>query len=967
VVGDPFDLRDGRPPPGTSGGDRMIRSGLPRWIEVPAALAVLAVFSPLMLIVAGLVKLTSRGPALYRQKRVGAGGRPFVMVKFRTMVAGRASGPQVTAGDDARMTAVGRVLRKLKLDELPELWNVVRGDMALVGPRPEVARYIDRSDAVTRAVLRARPGVTDPMTARMRNEEDLLAAVPGDREAFYRARLQPFKMRGSRDYLKSRSWRSDLVVLLRSVLVVLAPKLTPAVSLDEVESASGSAASAGPSAERPRGLRILLRYRRPLAVVLQLVIVTVSHYAALLLRFDGSIPAREFELFYAVAPVVVGLRLLAFLPFRLYEGFWRYVGIIDLRNIAGAVATSSIAAFIAVRLTPAFQGYPRSVFVIDAVLSMMLLGGVRVTSRVLRALVRERAHRGTTRVLIYGAGDAGAMIARELTHSPALGYRPVGFIDDDPAKAGARIYDVQVLGTRADLARIIAEKRPSEVLLAVPRADVATIRRMVQALAPYKVRIATLPSLRELIGGHVGAGQIRSLAIEDLLSRPAVGLDRRPVKRLIEGRRVMVTGAGGSIGSELCRQIASLRPASLVLYERYENSLYQIAKDLDDRGLQAGMRPVLGDITDVGRLDQVMREHRPEIIFHAAAHKHVPLMELNPCEAVKNNVAGTRVLAQAAKQHGVDRFILISSDKAVNPSSVMGATKRVDELMMQLFADRKKTAFITVRFGNVLGSSGSVIPRFLEQIRAGGPVTVTHPDMKRFFMLIPEAVELVLHSAAMGKSGSTYVLEMGEPVAVAELARNVIQLSGFIPEKEIAITYIGLRPGEKLEEELVGPDEEVELSSLPEILQVRSKTRQDPVLLRGEIASLEQLAMDGDRAAVVEQLGRIVPAFRDDAAADRLGVPLIPEAIPAPTARTCCPSCHGAQVRRSRTRSSGERAQKELTGERLFECESCGWRGWMLSGADRDAIAAVTEHTPDRVDLNAVDSVMTGNASFARR
>lgn len=714
-----------------------------------------------------------------------------------------------------------------------------------------------------------------------------------------------------------------------------------------------------PRAGEPGRLQVLLRYRRPLLVLLQLGLVSLSHWAALWLRFDGVIPARQMELFFGVLPIVVGLRLLAFVPFQLYEGFWCYVGILELRKIAAAVGTSSLAAFLAVRFTPAFQGYPRSVFIIDAVLSVLVLGGVRVAAR----MTGDRAHaRGAKRVLIYGAGDAGALIARELVRTPAFGYRPVGFIDDDPAKAGARIHGVQVLGSRAGLARIIADKRPAEVLLAVPRVDVATIRGMVLALAPYKVRIKTLPSLRELFGDQVQAGQIRNLAIEDLLSRAPVGLDRLPVKRLIEGRRVMVTGAGGSIGSELCRQIAALRPASLVLYERYENSLYTIANDLADRGLQAGVKSVLGDITDEQRLDQVMRDHQPQIVFHAAAHKHVPLMELNPCEAVKNNVIGTRLLALAAERNRVDRFILISSDKAVNPSSVMGATKRVDELIVNLFAERKKTSFITVRFGNVLGSSGSVIPRFLEQIRAGGPVTVTHPDMKRYFMLIPEAVELVLHAAAMGKTGGTYVLEMGEPIAVAELARNIIQLSGFIPEKEIAITYIGLRPGEKLEEELVGPGETVEVSPLPEILQVRSSTGRDAGGLWDEMASLERLAIDGDSAAVVDQLGRIVPEFRNkfvDGRPKASAAQAAQAVTPALSSVACCPSCLGTRLSRSRSRTRQERAQKALTDQRIYECEVCGWRGWLTPPDHRAAVSAVMDQTLGHVDLGAVDSALT--------
>jgi FlaA1/EpsC-like NDP-sugar epimerase len=375
--------------------------------------------------------------------------------------------------------------------------------------------------------------------------------------------------------------------------------------------------------------------------------------------------------------------------------------------------------------------------------------------------------------------------------------------------------------------------------------------------------------LGDILEGKVTIGQIRDLAIEDLLQRQPVGLDPQPVRRLIEGKRVLVTGAGGSIGSELCRQIVELDPKALILYERHENSLYMIAGELADRGHSSVTHGVLGDITDVLRLHETLQTYRPDIIFHAAAHKHVPLMELNPGEAFKNNVFGTRLVAEAAAQFGVEYFVLISTDKAVNPSSVMGATKRVAELVVQGMASLSQTRFLTVRFGNVLGSNGSVVPRFQMQIKAGGPVTVTHPEVRRYFMLIPEAVTLVLQAAALGEQGAIYILEMGGQIKLVDLARNLIRLSGHMSEKNIPIQFIGLRPGEKLEEELVGEGERAVASSVDKILLIQSEQYLDPTFLTQILSKLEDVQVLSHSPSVIELLQQLVPTFHRPEALDQ--------------------------------------------------------------------------------------------------
>ena len=532
------------------------------------------------------------------------------------------------------------------------------------------------------------------------------------------------------------------------------------------------------------------------------------------------IPPVEFGLYLQMLPWLLTIRGLIFIPFQLYQGVWRYTSIYDLRNILIGVLSSTVAFYALVHWVFVGSDYPRSVFIIDALLLVFFMGGVRLVHRTYQELWRLKPHK---RILIYGAGDAGELIARDMKRYNT--YDPVGFLDDNRHKVGKRIHGIKVLGTRADLPQIVTHHRPHEVLVAMPGADPETVRSIVKALEPFKMPIRTLPNIRDLENCRITVTEIRDLSIEDLLPRAPVGLDVERVRELVSNRRVLVTGAGGSIGSELCRQIASLRSDG----PRYVRALRKqsVCDCQRSRGaISSIVRQAIGDVTDTRRLNAVFDEYRPEIVFHAAAHKHVPLMELNVCEAVKNNITGTRRVARAAIRHNVQKVVLISSDKAVNPSSVMGATKRVAEMIFQDLAARTGgTQFVAVRFGNVLGSNGSVVPRFLQQIKAGGPVTVTHPDMQRFFMLISEAVQLVLHAAAEGEDGALYVLDMGEQIKLLDMARNLIRLSGFVPDEEIPIVFTGPRPGEKLYEELVEEGESLELSGVDKILRVRIAAR----------------------------------------------------------------------------------------------------------------------------------------------
>jgi FlaA1/EpsC-like NDP-sugar epimerase len=722
------------------------------------------------------------------------------------------------------------------------------------------------------------------------------------------------------------------------------------------------------------GARRLLRtVGRFWMIILQLTAVVAANVAAFALRFDGQAPAWAIASCAQMLPWLLVIRAATFIPFRLFEGLWRYASIYDLRAIVSAVVTSSVL-FAALTLGPTgARAYPRSIFITDALLLVLMLGGLRLSRRLYSELwVGGRGRR----ILVFGAGNAGEMIVRDMKVNRDCGYRPIGFVDDDPAKVGRRIHGVPVLGTRNDLGAIIARHEPSELLIAIPTADPSTIRTIIRALDAFKLPIKIVPRLSDVIGAKIDVTEIRNLAVEDLLARPPVGLDPAAVKHLIRGRRVMVTGAGGSIGSELCRQIVKLNPASLVMFERYENSLHAVRLELEDGKPGCGLHPVIGDVGDTARVSAVMQQHRPEIVFHAAAHKHVPLMEESPCEAIKNNVRGTRLLAQAAEFYGVDRFIFISTDKAVNPTSVMGASKRLAEMAIQTQAIGSGTSFAVVRFGNVLGSNGSVVPRFLEQIRKGGPVTVTHPDMRRFFMLIPEAVQLVLHSASQAESGGIYVLEMGEQVRLVEMARDLIRLAGFVPEEEIAIVFTGLRPGEKLYEELVGVNETAGPSRIDKIHRVTSRVPPDPDFFSA-LEGIEKQAAESDVAAVLASLKQLIPEYGNSTELPVTGIAARTEApvegeaaeeaempgFEAEPLYQYCPKCVSTRVHRSHARNLMERMRRNRGQERLFRCAGCGWRGWLIPLV---SIEGEPLQTGEALDLQTVDDAVISPPPDAR-
>ncbi|MCC6139085.1 MAG: polysaccharide biosynthesis protein [Nitrospira sp.] len=571
--------------------------------------------------------------------------------------------------------------------------------------------------------------------------------------------------------------------------------------------------------------QFVLRFRAGLVVATHLALIVAAHLTAFVLRFEGDIQPPFDQIMWRYVPLVLLMYWGGLWAFGIQRGLWRYVGLHDIRRIFWASTASAAVFYGLVHLVLGWTEYPRSIIILTGLLSGFYIVGIRLAVRWFREWLHIVAPTAR-RVLIVGAGHAGELLARDMLSDPSFDSRPVGFIDDDPVKRKMKIHGIPVVGTIADIKHAAGRLEVHEIIVALPSASTASKQRILAASEGCTAPIKILPNVRQLLGDPVSLQQVRPMSLEDLLQREPIQTDRQELHPLIEGKTVLVTGAGGSIGSELCRQIASYRPESLVLFERYENSLHALLLELRAAFPSVGVLPIIGDVTVPERVAEVFRQTSPDLVFHAAAHKHVPLMELNPKEAVRNNVLGTRIVAEAALAAGVDRFVLISTDKAVNPTSVMGVTKRIAEQVIQGFNHRGQTKYIVVRFGNVLGSNGSVVPLFTEQIRKGGPITVTDPEIKRFFMTIPEAVQLVLQASVIGQGGDVFVLDMGEQIKIVDLARNMIVLSGLVPGKDIDIQFTGLRPGEKLYEELFDESEQTESTAHEKINRALSPLAQ---------------------------------------------------------------------------------------------------------------------------------------------
>ena len=621
--------------------------------------------------------------------------------------------------------------------------------------------------------------------------------------------------------------------------------------------------------------KILISKNLYVLILADIALLAFSYFMAYIIRFDGDVPDNYQQVLkYTIAPIIL-CKLIMFYFFNLYRGMWRYTGIFDLINVIKAVFTSSLIIVTTILMLTRFHGISRSVYIIDAILTLILIGGIRVSIRLILSrnatelLYRKNNKSSKKNLIIIGAGDAAEKVVREINDNPMMKYNIVAFVDDDKNKVGQHIHGINVLGGIDALNDIISKNKVDEILIAMPSASGKQMRKIIAICDSTKIPYKTLPGLGEIINGKISIKAVRDISYNDLIGRPSVYLENENISKLLKDKCVLITGAGGSIGSELCRQVCKFRPALIILFDASESNLYSIQMELKHVITYVKYRAVLGRVQDRGLIDSILEQYKPHVVFHAAAYKHVPLVERNPWEAVFSNIIGTHTLVKAALKHKVERFVLVSTDKAVRPTNVMGASKRVAEKIIQSQTNAL-TQFMAVRFGNVLGSSGSVIPLFQQQILRGGPITITHPDITRYFMTIEESAQLILQAFTMGQGGEIFILEMGTPIKIVNMAKDLIRLSGKEPT-DIDIIFTGLRPGEKLYEELITEGEGIVPTDHNKILVLRDENCSNNIDnqnladnvndLEEKIGVLIELANRHDAKMIKCKLKELVPEY----------------------------------------------------------------------------------------------------------
>lgn len=599
----------------------------------------------------------------------------------------------------------------------------------------------------------------------------------------------------------------------------------------------------------------ILKYRKVLILATNLFLVSLSYYIAFLLRFDFNLPSDYFKVFLKTLPFLVLTKLFVFYYFGLFRGLWRYVSIYDLWQIIKANVVATVVFIIVNVFVYSTHVIPRFILLNDFIICTTFIGGIRFFSRILRERYRPLSKIKQTNALIVGAGEAGVLVLKEYRNNPSLG-EIVGFIDDDKTKHNQTIQGVRILGDRHDISKVALAYDVGEIILAIPSEKGEVIRELIACCKVPNAKLKIVPGLAKIISGELEIA-LREVRPEDLLGRETVSIEECEIKKYLKDKRVLITGAAGSIGSELCRQIGRFSPAALILLDHNENNLYFLSIELRAQFKKLNIKSVIGDINDIGLLKDVFSECKPHVVFHAAAYKHVPLMEDNPIAAVKNNALGSRNMIYASHHYKVERFVLISTDKAVNPVNIMGISKRLAEIFLQAKAKRSKTKFMAVRFGNVLGSEGSVVPLFKKQIESGGPITITHPDVTRYFMSVKEAVLLVLQAGAIGSGGEIFILDMGEQIKIIDLARDLVALSGLELGKDILIEYIGLRPGEKIWEELLLDKDKDKITKHDKIYISQAEEFNLAALRRG-MSELERFINSSDKEKVIRMLKEMI-------------------------------------------------------------------------------------------------------------
>ena len=783
--------------------------------------------------------MISKGSIFFKQERVGKGGRHFKIIKFRTMIPNAHLKGNISIGRDPRVTRLGYILRVTKLDELPQLINVLKGDMSIIGPRPEIPEIVQKYyTEEQKEVLSVRPGLIGPAQIIGRNESEMLPEDIDDAQEYYIKYILPDKLKIDLEYVKNVRFLNDIKLFLKGIFVTITGIFKPFSENNYLTN--------------------------PNLFLIDVFLVFCSYTLAYGLRFDWSIPKSEIHTLLYSLPIVVTIRILFFSSFRLYQTVCRYVGISDLIQILKATLMSS-GCIVVVLFFIGMRFHSRSIFIIDWLLLFLSMSGIRVLFRLLSEKKVTKSYKPADHILIVGAGDVGEMLARDISKNGSQ-FRVVGFIDDDPQKIGSTIHGIKVYGNRQDIPNIAKLLRVDEIIIAIRKIKSEEMRSILHYCEKSKVKHKIVPAVEDLISGRIHLSKIREIDVSDLLGREPLLLNLGAIKNFIKGKKILVTGAGGSIGSELSMQLLEHEPAQLIMLDRNENYLFELQTDISisPQKMNTQLNFIIADITNSKKMENILSFHKPQIIFHAAAQKHVPLSESNPDEAIKNNIYGTQILALLGHKYNVNYFVLISSDKAVNPTNIMGATKRVAEKWIKLLSENSKTTFITVRFGNVINSHGSVIPLFLKQIHNGGPVTVTDPNVTRFFMSISEAVNLILQAVIIGKSGEIYILDMGRSIKIDNLAHEMIKQAGMKPGIDINIKYIGLRPGEKLYEELIGQNEIAFPTNHSMIRRIVQKPLNSMDELEEKINALFKVSLNGNKKEIVKKLKRIVPEYQDN-------------------------------------------------------------------------------------------------------
>ena len=830
--------------------------------------AILALLLSPVLIVIGLLNFLIQGsPIFFSQKRIGKNFKPFMIYKFRTMVIGKNKEKSFQAENVERNTKWGSFLRRTKLDELPQLINIVKGDMSFIGPRPEIPNYVDKE---TFSFLNEiKPGLSCYSSILFRNESEIWSMI--DSKDPY-DRILKIKVSLDKYYVNKKNIFHDLRLVFITILSLLMPRrmghylIIKLLKIDE--NIGPDLTEALSSIKIKKVLEVKnngqTKRNRRILILSDILSILCGFIFAIFIRSDFEIPAFLLNKdFYDVLGIVLFIKLVSFSFFGMFRGMWRYTSLVDMFNIAKANIFGTLTVIALIGYLRGFQDIPRAIFMIDLILTFGLTACSRIFIRLIYShLINPKSYmiELNKRVIVIGAGSTGEFICREIINDSKYRMDPIGFLDDDLELHGKLIHGREVLGKISSLPELVPKY--DEALICCPNAPRNDIYRIIDICKNAGKPFKTLPSVDEVFSGKLSVNQLREVSVIDLLGRREVQIDDSLIKQYIKGKRILITGAGGSIGSELVRQCLKYEPALMVMLDNSEYNLFQIEREILGEPSNVLTKPLLSNIRDLEILKKVFSEYQPQVVFHAAAYKHVAMQEAFPWEAIKTNVQGTSNLVKLSLEHDVQKFVLVSTDKAVKPINVMGATKRLAELICQGANTSYSTRFMSVRFGNVLGSSGSVIPIFQEQIKAGGPITITDPEMERYFMSVPEAAQLIIQAGSLGKGGEVYALDMGQPIKIIDIANELIRLSGLEPEIDIPISFIGARPGEKQYEELIHDKETTQNTFHDKIFEIQPNLTFDKIkAISDRILSGELNGHEFDSSQLRQSLSSLVPDY----------------------------------------------------------------------------------------------------------